>query len=216
MLKDLIYKELRLNAHLLLSPFLLLAALLLIPEWPYYVAFIYLFVAVMTLAQNDKANNDLVFAALLPVRKKDIVAARTWMLVGWELAYLLVAAVSAALRMRFYPHNNGASMNTNLAFFGTAFLTYGIFNAFYIAGSYRKPYRMLWPLVGGSVISFVVAVILNNLPLFIPAVSSLFNDNGFGHLPYQAVALAVGLAVFVGATIWANKRGAANFERVDL
>ena len=216
MLRDLIYKELRLNMHPGESAFLVLAALLLIPQWPYYIAFIYVFILLMTVVQTDKANNDLIFVTLLPVRKKDIVTARTWTIVGWELAYILVAAVCAVVRLRFFPKDNTASMNSNFAFFGTAFLTYAIFNAIYVPGSYKKPYRMLWPLLGGAVISVAVAAILNTLPLVIPAVSRLFNDTGLGHLPYQLAALAVGIAAFACATIWANKKAAANFEMIDL
>jgi hypothetical protein len=193
-----------------------LAALLLIPQWLYYIAFIYLFILVMVVAQTDKANNNLIFATLLPVRKKDIVTARTWTIVGWELAYIFIAAICAVVRLRLYPENNTASMNTNFAFFGTAFLMYAIFNAIYVPGSYKKPYRMLWPLLGGALISVAVAAILNTLPLVIPAVSTLFNDAGLGHLPYQLAALAVGIAAFACATIWANKKAAANFEMVDL
>ena len=129
MLKDLICKELRLDMHQALWAFLLLAALLLIPQWLYYIAFIYLFILVMVVAQTDKANNNLIFATLLPVRKKDIVTARTWTIVGWELAYIFIAAICAVVRLRLYPENNTASMNTNFAFFGTAFLMYAIFNA---------------------------------------------------------------------------------------
>jgi ABC-2 type transport system permease protein len=216
MLKDLMRKELRLNWHPALSAFMLLASLLLIPQWVYYIAFIYIFILVMVVVQTDKANNDLIFTTLLPVRKKDVVTARTLVIVGWQLLYIALAAACAAIRLRFYPVNNGTSMNSNLAFFGSAFLMFGIFNAIFIAGTYKTPYRMVWPLLGGSVIAVSVGAILDTLPLFIPAVSRLFNDNGLGHLPYQLAALLFGIAVFAGATVWAAKKGAANLERVDL
>ena len=216
MLRDLIYKELRVNVHQGLWAFLLLPALVLIPQWLYYIALMYLFIQVMVVVQTDKANNDLIFTTLLPVRKKDVVAARTCTIVGCELAYILVAAVCAVIRLRFYPQNNTISMNTNVAFFGTAFVMYAIFNAIFVPGTYKKPYRMLWPLLGGALISLTVTAILNTLPLVIPAVSRLFNDNGLGHLPYRLAALVAGVAAFAGATIWANKKAAANLELVDL
>jgi ABC-2 type transport system permease protein len=216
MLKDLLYKELRLNWHPGEWAFLLLAGLVLIPQWLYYIAFIYIFIQVMIVVQTDKANNDLIFTTLLPVRKKDIVTARTWAIVGWQVVYIALAAACAAIRLRFYPMNNTTSMNTNLAFFGTVFLMYGIFNAIFLPGTYKRPYRMLWPLLGGAIIAVAVAAILDSLPLFVPAVSRLFNDNGLGHLPYQMATLLVGMAAFVGATFWANRKAAANLERVDL
>ena len=111
MLRDLIYKELRVNVHQGLWAFLLLPALVLIPQWLYYIALMYLFIQVMVVVQTDKANNDLIFTTLLPVRKKDVVAARTCTIVGCELAYILVAAVCAVIPLRFYPQNNTISMN---------------------------------------------------------------------------------------------------------
>jgi ABC-2 type transport system permease protein len=216
MLKNLIGKELRLNGHPGLWAFLLLAGLMLIPQWVYYIAFIYLFIMVGTVAQGDKANSDLIFTALLPVRKKDIVTARTLTIVGWEGAYILVGAVCTIVRLRFYPQENGPSMNSNFAFFGTVFMMFAIFNAIYVAGSYKTPYRMLWPLVGGFAVSLAVGAILNTLPLVIPAVSTLFNDNGTGHLAYQLAALAVGISAYAGATLWANKKAVGHFEKVDL
>jgi hypothetical protein len=216
MLKDLVHKELRLEVHPAQWAFLVLAALLLIPQWLYYITFLYLFILVMVRMQTDKANNSLVFAALLPVRKRDIVTARTLAIVAVELVYLLLAAICAIVRLRFYPQNNSVSMNSNVAFFGTAFLMYAVFNAICISGSYKRAYRILWPILGGTVISMAVGAILNTLPVFIPTVSRPFNDQGLGHLPYQLAVLAVGIAAFVGATIWANKKGAASFEMVDL
>ena len=216
MLRDLIYKELRLNWHPGQWLFLFLACLLLIPEWLYYIAFLYIFIMLMVVVQSDKANGDLIFTALLPVRKKDVVTARTWTIVGWQLVYMAVAAVCAVIRLRFYPMNNSSCMNTNLAFFGSVFVMFGIFNAIFIAGTYKRPYRMLWPLLGGAIIAMVVVAILDTLPIVNPAVKRLFNDNGWGHLPYQLAAFVVGIAVYAGATLWASRKAVANFEKVDL
>ncbi len=216
MLRHLIHKELRLSTHPALLSFLLLPALVLLPQWLYYIAFIYVYILIMIIAQTDKANNDLIFTALLPVRKRDIVTARTCVIVGWELAYIVVAAVCTVVRLWFYPMDNTVSMNANLAFYGTAFLMYAIFNAIYVPGSYKRPYRMLWPLLGGSLISLVFTAAVNTVVVAVPAVAGLFNDRTWGHLPYQLAAFVVGLAAFAGATLWANKKAAANLEMVDL
>jgi ABC-2 type transport system permease protein len=215
-LKDLIHKELRLNLHPGEWAFMGLAALLLIPQWLYYIAFIYVFILLMVAVQTDKANDNLTFTTLLPVRKKDIVTARTWVIAGVEVLYVLIAAACAVVRLLLYPIDNTASMNTNVAFFGSVFLMYAIFNAIFIVGSYKKPYRLLWPLLGGSLIALSAAALFDTIALVVPAVSRLINDNGLGHLPYQLAVLAVGFAAFVGATFWANKRAVAVFETVDL
>jgi hypothetical protein len=216
MTRDLIAKELRLNIAPGLYLMLLLAMLLLIPAWPFYIAFGYVILVIMIVAQTDKANNDLLFTALLPVRKRDMVTARTWVIVGWEMAYVLLGAVFAVVHHALYHESNVTGMNPNVAFFGTIFVMYAIFNAIYLPGAYTKPYRMLRPLLGGAVAAVFAAGVLNTVPLAIPAVAERFNDRGLGNPLWQLAALVVGLAVYVGATMRASAKAASNFEQVNL
>ena len=215
MLKNLIHKELHLNMRWPNFLFAALALLLLVPAWPFAIAFMFIYIPMMIVPQTDRANADLLFAALLPVRKRDIVVARAVSLVGMEAAFVAVGVLAALIRYRLYDADNPAGMNPNVAFFGLVLVMYAVFNAVFLPGSYKAAYRMLWPILGGSVIAVAVGLVLTTLPAVVPALAGL-NDRGLGHLPAQAAVLGVGAGVYAVTTVFACRRAAASFEGVDL
>lgn len=75
-MKNLLYKEFRLAIHPSVYVFFLLSALLLVPSYPYYVSFFYLTLGVFLTFKTNRAENDIFYSALLPVRKGDVVRAR--------------------------------------------------------------------------------------------------------------------------------------------
>lgn len=75
-MKNLLYKEFRLAIHPSVYIFFALAALLLVPSYPYYVSFFYLTLGIFLTFKTNRAENDIFYSALLPVRKGDVVRAR--------------------------------------------------------------------------------------------------------------------------------------------
>ena len=79
-MKSLIYKELKLAMHPICYVFVFFFPLLvIIPSYPVAIGFIYVLSAYPILflgANKGQQSNDLLFTALLPVRKRDIVLAR--------------------------------------------------------------------------------------------------------------------------------------------
>jgi|GEM_PF-2387679 len=163
MIKHLLYKEFRLNIYPWMYGFFAFPLLLLVPAWPFFVALAYFFLLVLIIAQTDKANQDLAFGAGLPIPKSGVVTARTWTLVILEVAQVLFAAVVAVGRYWLYSKDNSAGMNVNLAFFGLIFVMYAVFNLIYLPGAYSRPYRMLWPILGGSMIAVLVGGVATTL-----------------------------------------------------
>lgn len=215
MLSNLIHKELRLNLPAGLWLCLAFPSLVLVPTWPFVIAFGYVFVPVMVIMQMDKANADLLFATLLPVRKRDIVTARTITLALIEAGFVAVGAVFAVVRYFLYDSPSQAGMNVNLAFFGVVLTMYAVLNAILLPGYYKSAYRMLWPILGGSTVSVLVGAVLTILPPLAPALG-VVNDRGLGHVGWQLAVLAGGLAVYAAATALAHRQAVSNFERVDL
>ena len=66
-----------------------LAALLLVPSYPYYVSFFYLTLGIFLTFKTNRAENDIFYSALLPVRKGDVVRARVLTVALLELANIL-------------------------------------------------------------------------------------------------------------------------------
>lgn len=69
-MRQLLYKEFKLATHPTMYIFLLLSAMVLIPSYPYYVAFMYMCLAMFFTFLQGRETNDLFFTAMLPVRKK--------------------------------------------------------------------------------------------------------------------------------------------------
>jgi len=216
MTKELILKEFQLN--IIPWSFLWLAGvfLVLIPSWVHFVAMSYMFFFFMHLSQMDKANQDLAFVVSLPVPKAGIVRARTATVVIMEVAQLVMLIPLAIVRFWIYPGGNEISMNTNLAFFGSILVMYAVFNLIYLTGSYKRAYRMLWPIAGGYTIAVVVGGLLTTLIMVVPALNRTLNDRGLGNLGFQMIAFGCGGAVFIGLTYLAYRRAVSNFSKVDL
>jgi len=216
MIKNLMYKEFRLNINPWFYSFFVLAFLILCPSWPFFIALAYLFLFFMVLGQMDKANQDLEFASSLPVPKVGIVTARTCTVMIVEAAQLLLAGFVAVARYWIYSHDNQGGMNTNLAFFGVILIMYAIFNLIYLPGSYKRAYRMAWPLLGGSLIAVLVGGALSSVLAFQPRLASIFNDRGMGHPVAQIVTFIGGLVVYAVLTLIAHHKAVDNFSKVDL
>ena len=75
-MKHMLNKELRLALHPTVPLFWLLGAMLLIPNYPYYVIFFYTLLGIFFVCLSGRENNDIAYTLTLPVRKRDVVAAR--------------------------------------------------------------------------------------------------------------------------------------------
>ena len=95
-MKTLLYKEFRLASHPTTFLFPLLSAMLLIPNYPYYVVFFYTTLGIFFVCLSGRENHDIFYTMLLPVEKRSLVRARMLFAVCME-AVQLVLAVPFAL-----------------------------------------------------------------------------------------------------------------------
>jgi len=98
-MKALLYKEFRLSMHIMCYLFIIIFPLMiLIPAYfyPYTIGFIYVLTCYPVLflgANKGQQSNDLLFSALLPVRKKDIVLARIFTLAIMQFAFMAIMSM---------------------------------------------------------------------------------------------------------------------------
>ena len=215
MIKNLVYKEFRLNIVKYSYLWFASVLLLFIPGWVFFVAIGYIFFLFMILTQTDKVNNDLAFALSLPVPKSGIVMARACTLVIIELAVLVAAVPVCVARYYLYPGGNNVTMNTNIVFFAAMLIMFSTFNIIYLPGAYSKAYRILRPFLGGYVTSLIVGGVITFAIALSPALAP-FNDRGLGQLGLQIACLGFGILVYAGLTYLSYRRARANFAKVDL
>ncbi len=212
-MKNMIYKELRLTLHPLFYVALLFGALLLIPQWPYFIALMYFFfIVVPNIFSTAKAQNDLDFSASLPVRRGDIVKARIMSIVILELLQIIVAAVFAAINVAIYPMGNFL-MEPNAAFIGFALMMYGIHNVILFPMFYKTAYKIAVPTIAAITVSVLFACAAETAVQIIPAARVL--DGRLSTWAHFAV-LICGIVIFALLNLLAAKISVKRFEKVNI
>ncbi len=216
-MRDLLYKEFRLAIHPSMFVFVFFGVLLLIPSWPYFIAFGYIFIAFMNIFIMGRSNQDIFFTTCLPVRKADTVKARVYSVAVFELIQIVLAVPFAVLNTLFInPHGNQAGMNPNIAFFGCVLIMYAVFNIILLPGFYKTAYKVGVPLLLGTLAAIAFAGAVEAAVHTVPALHTTVNAFGTGHLSSQLIVLVVGIGIFFTLTWLAYKKAAKNFDKVDL
>ena len=212
-MKHLVYKELKLsiNRFFYVLP-ILLAALLLIPNWIFLLVFMYFFwISVPQIYSAYLAQNDYNFTALLPIQRKDIVTSKAYALFILEGIHILVAVVFAVIHVLLYGSGN-LFMDLNLAFFGVAILLFGVFNVVFLPTYFRTAHYFGKPTIYGTIATLIYGFIFE-----FGAIKYQFMRNIFeGNLASQILPFVITVLLSVGLNIFAIKRSKINFEKIDL
>ena len=215
-MKNLLYKEFRLVVNPMYYLVSLTAALLLIPQWPYFIAMMYLFfITVPNLFTGSKSQNDIGFTVMLPVRKGDVVRARILTIVALELIQLAASVVFAVLNVSLYRTENFL-LDPNIAFFGLSFVMYGLFNVIYFPMFYKTPYKTGFPTTIAVIATILFAGAVETAVLLLPRVKHILDGISGDALIRQLPVLAGGIAVFALLTWLASRASVKRFEKVDL
>lgn len=215
-MKNLLYKELKLAVHPSIFIFPFIGMLLLIPAYPYFVAFVYTFIGFGNLFMMGKTNQDVFFTVSLPIRKKDVVAARFYTIAAIELLQIAVAIPFAIISSHINTQGNAAGIDANLALFGFVFIMYAIFNAVFLPLFYKTGYKIAMPLFLAIVSVSVFLVGAEIAVQMVPFLKNTLDTPQAGGMIPQLLILTAGILIFVLANILACKKAASNFEKVDL
>ncbi len=164
---NLLYKDLRLaiNPLFFILP-LFTGALMLIPGWLYFIVLLYFcFIMLPNVLGGFKAQNDLMFSIMLPVRKKDIVAARILSFMTYELIYVIIAVVFAAINLRLYNDWPMFFLRPNIAFFGLIFIMFGLVNITLFPIYFKTAYNYGWAAIMANIMGVCFAVGMEILAL---------------------------------------------------
>jgi len=215
-MKNLLIKEFKLsiNPFFLILP-ILVGALILIPQWPYFFALMYFgFITVPNVFSVNNTYGDIQFSALLPIRKRDIVKARFLSIIILEIIHILFAIVFAIINVKLYKTGNFL-LDTNYAFFGFGFAMYGVFNLAFFPRFYKTAHKYGLATILGSITFLLFAGGVETLILTVDPLKKVLD--GFpSDLTWQFVTLGAGIIIFMITTHIAFKISASRFERVDL
>lgn len=208
-MKALLYKQFRLVAHPTTYMFCLFGAMLLIPNYPYTVAYFYVTLGLFFTFQNGREQRDSDFSALLPVRKCDTVRGAVFFTIIIETVSITLSVPFVILSSSLRPlGGNEAGTDANIALLGLAFLVFAVFNGVFFASFYRTGYK-----VGGSFLKASIGVFLVvSMDVIIPHLIPWLD----GYDSRQWIVLATGALIYCLVTLIACKKAEKSYEKVDL
>ncbi len=217
-MKALMYKELKLALHPTTYLFMAIGAMLMIPSYPYYVAFVYTCLSIFFIFLSTRENKDIFFTASLPVRKSDVVKSRVFTVAIIELLQLAIGIPFAIIGIRINPNAAGnlVGIEANMAFFGLVLVMYAIFNAIYLPIFYKNTVKVGFPLIFAFIAVTIYVVAVEVAVQMIPFLKTHLDTTDPAMTMYQIPVLIAGMLIYA-LSLWLTYRiSAANFEKVDL
>ncbi len=214
----LLKKEMRLSASILSYLFLAFALMTLLPGYPILCGVFFITLGIFQSFQSAREANDIVYSALLPVAKRDVVKGKFLFSAFIELTGFLMMAALTLVRMTLLAdsplYRGNALMNANPFFLGTALLIFGLFNLIFVGGFFKTAYKFARPFVTYIAACFLCIGAAEALHHF-PGLEAL-NAFGFEHPALQLALLLGGAAAYILLTFCAYRMACARFEKIDL
>jgi len=217
-MRNILRKEIRLSASPLSFFFVLFGLMFFLPGYPVLCGVFFVTLGIFQSFQNAREANDMVFSALLPIAKRDIVKGKYLFVCFIELCALLLMALAVILRMTVlsdaavYRHN--ALMNANPFALGVAFVIFGLYNLIFAGGFFQTAYKLARPFIGYIAAAFLAVGIAEALH-HVPGLEAL-NAFGTEHLALQLLLFLGGAVLWLLMTLLSCRRACRSFEKIDL
>lgn len=217
-MRNILRKETRLSASVLSYLFILFGLMFFVPGYPVLCGVFFVTLGLFHSFQSAREANDIVFSALLPIAKKDVVKGKYLFVCLIEFCALLLMALAAVVRMTALAnaevYRNNAMMNANLFALGAAFFIFGLFNRIFVSGFFKTAYQFGRPFVTYIIAAFLAIGVFEALH-HVPGLEAV-NAFGFEHLGLQLGSLCGGMALFALMTLTAYRSACSRFEKIDL
>ncbi len=218
MMKNLLIKEFKLSVHVTSYLFLAFGLMLLIPSYPYYVAFMYTCLAQFFMFLIGRENKDVFFTSILPIKKADAVKARCFSLCALQVLTVIISVPFAIIGTKINPNPSGnpVGIEANVAFYGFVFIMFALFNIIFIPGFYKTAYKTGVPLLFGGIAIGVYIIGMEVAVNIVPAMKKFLDTSDVQMQMKQLPILAAGLVIYFAIWFIAYKIAAKRFDKVDL
>lgn len=215
-MKNMLYKEIKLALHPTSIIFISLSAMVLIPNYPYYMIFFYTTLAIFFTCLSGRENHDIFYTMTLPIRKKDIVKSRFFLVITLQLAQLIATIPFAMIRNTFSMPGNLVGMDANITFFGLSFLLLGLFNLVFFTKYYENPDKVGKSFLLGSLVVTIFIIIAEASVHVVPFMKNYLDTKDPEFIAYKVVVLVGGIIAYVLLTLLAYQKAVKTFEILDL
>ena len=217
-MRNILLKEIKLSSSILSYLFIPFGLMFLLPGYPILCGAFFVSLGIFQSFQSAREANDIVFSALLPVAKSDVVKGKYLFVCLIEACSLLLMALAVILRMTVFAgsavYRSNALMNANFFALGMAFFIFGLFNLIFVGGFFKTAYKFGRPFVMFIIAAFLVVFVAEALH-YVPGLERL-NAFGTNDMALQLLLLAGGMIAFLLMTVLSCKRACEDFEKIDL
>jgi len=217
-MRNILQKEIRLSASPLAFFFILFGFLFLLPGYPVLCGAFFVTLGIYQSFQYAGEANDIVFSALLPIAKRDVVKGKYLFVCLIELCGSILMLLAVIVRMTVLSeaaaYRNNALMNANLFALGMAFVVFGLFNLIFVGGFFRTAYKTGKPFIIYIAAAFLMigaAEALHHIPGH-----GCLNAFGTEALGTQVILLLTGMLLYVLLTAASFRTACKRFEKIDL
>lgn len=214
----LLRKEMRLSALLLTYFFIGFAFMTLLPGYPILCGVFFITLGIYQSYQSAREAGDILYSALLPVAKRDVVKGKFQFTMLIELSGFALMVILTLLRMTvladFTVYRQNVLMNANLFYLGAALVIFGLFNVLFVGGFFKTAYKIGKPFVIYIISAFLTIGAAEALHHF-PGLEAL-NAFGFEHIGLQITLLIAGVLLYIIMTYLSYKKACSDFEKIDL
>lgn len=214
----LLRKEMRLSTLILTYLFIAFGLMTLLPGYPILCGVFFITLGIYQSFQSAREANDIVYTALLPVAKSDVVKGKFQFVIFIELCGFIVMTICTLVRMTILfdsqVYRDNALMNANPFFLGTALILFGLFNVIFVGGFFKTGYKIGKSFILYMIAAFITIGVAETLH-HIPGLESL-NAFGFDEIFLQIILLLSGIIVFLFMTYLAFRKATIDFEKIDL
>ena len=140
-MKNLLYKEFTLCMPVQIPLFMMFAAFILIPNYPYLVAGFFICNAIFYSFVMANADNDTLFSLLLPVSKAKTVKGKMLFVIIIQLCALVLFTALVFISYAIRKEGNDAGTDASLTLLGGYLLIFSVFNLTYIPHYFKAPHN---------------------------------------------------------------------------
>ena len=217
-MRNIMRKEMKLSASPLCYLFTLFGLMFFLPGYPILCGAFFTTLGLFQGFQYAREANDIVFSALLPISKRDVVKGKYFFVCFIEACSLLLMLAAALVRMTALAdsvvYRTNALMNANLFAVGGALLIFGLFNVVFLGGFFQTGYKLGKPFIIYIIVGFLTVGVLEALH-HVPGLGAV-NAFGFEQFGLQLALLLAGLVLFGVMTLLSYRSACRHFERIDL
>lgn len=217
-MRALLKKEGTLAAAPLTYIFLAFAILTLVPGYPILVGGFFICLGIFYSFQFSREYNDILYTALLPVEKRDVVKAKFAFVMAVQAAGFLFSAVFALVRLtalknaKVYAEN--PLLSANFIYLGGLLIIFGLFQLIFLSGFFKTAYYFGKPFILFCIAAMLIIGLMETL-IHIPGLLWLNGIDG-NSLAQQLPVFLLCLVFYLAGSVFSLKKSQKRFEQIDL